>query len=127
LTFFQQIGGTFGLTIAGTVLVERLATEIPAQLLAAGTPAQFVAGFAGGGATDVTGTGDLGQRILASLPADAQAAIQPLIPAIVHAIHEAFSIAIASTFWVGIAGAIIAAVCVLFLREEPMRTTFEME
>ena len=127
LTFFQQIGGTVGLTIAGTVLAGRIATEIPAQLLAAGVPAQFVSGFAGGGSSDILGTGDLGQRILASLPPDAQAQIQPLIPTIVHAIHEAFSIALASTFWVGIVGAVIAAICVLFLHEEPMRTTFEME
>ena len=100
-------------------------TEIPAQLVAAGVPQTMIAGFAGG-AVDVTGTGDLGQRILASLPPDAQAQIQPLIPAIVHAIHEAFSIALASTFWVGVAGAVVAAICVLFLHEEPLRTTFEM-
>ncbi len=44
-----------------------------------------------------------------------------------HAIHEAFSVAVAATFWVGIVGAIVGAVVVLFLREEPMRATFEME
>jgi hypothetical protein len=38
---------------------------------------------------------------------------------------EAFSIALASAFWVGIGGAIVAAVIVLLLREEPMRQTFE--
>ena len=32
----------------------------------------------------------------------------------------------ASTFWLGIAGALIAAVIVLFLKEVPMRSTFEM-
>jgi EmrB/QacA subfamily drug resistance transporter len=128
LTFFQQIGGTVGLTIAGTVLAGRLTTELPAQLLGAGVPAQVVAGFAGGGGSlDLTGTGDLGQRILASLPADQAAQLQPLIPVIVHAIHDAFSIAIASTFYIGVVGAIIAAAAVLLLREEAMRTTFEME
>jgi len=127
LTFFQQIGGTVGLTVAGTVLASRLVTEIPNQLLAAQVPAAFVAQFAGGGSSDILGTGDLGARILASLPPDAQAQIQPLIPAIVHAIHEAFSLAIGGTFWVGIVGALIAAAFALFLREEPMRTTFELE
>jgi len=131
LTFFQQIGGTVGLTVASTIFASRLVTEIPAQLLAAGVPqplvAQFAAGGGGGGgaALDLTGTGDLGQRILASLPAAARPTVEPLIPAIVNGIHEAFSIALASTFWVGIAGALAAAVIVLFLREEPMRTTFE--
>ena len=33
----------------------------------------------------------------------------------------------ASTFWIGIGGALIAAVSVLFLKEIPMRSTFEME
>ncbi len=125
LTFFQQIGGTVGLTIAGTVLAGRLTTEIPAQLRAAGVPPQFTSGFAGG-STDVAGTGDLGQRILAAVPPGARAAVEPLVPGIVHALHEAFSIAIASTFWVGIVGAIAAAVFVAFLEEAPMRSTFEM-
>jgi MFS family permease len=127
LTFFQQIGGTIGLTLAGTVLANRLVTEIPIQLVAAGVPKPVVDGFAGGGAVDLTGTGDLGQRILAAVPADAKAAIAPLIPNIVQGIHEAFSIAIASTFWVGIVGALVAFVFVLFLQEQPMRSTFEIE
>ena len=127
LTFFQQIGGTVGLTIAGTIFADRLTSEIPTQLASSGVPAQLISQFAGGGGggIDLTGTGDLGARILAGLPADLKASVQPLIPNIVSAIHEAFSIALASTFWVGIAGAIIAAVCVVFLREEPMRATFE--
>ena len=125
LTFFQQIGGTVGLTIAGTIFADRLVSEIPTQMVSAGVPQAVVSTFAGGGGIDLTGTGDLGARILASLPVDARATIQPLIPNIVQGIHEAFSVALASTFWVGIAGAIIAAVCVLFLREEPMRATFD--
>lgn len=129
LTFFQQIGGTVGLTVAGTLFADRLTTEIPTQLAKAGVPAEFLArlagGGGGGGALDLTGTGDLGKRILATVPADQQAAVAPLIDAIVKGIHEAISVAIASTFWVGIAGALIAAVLVLFLREEPMRTTFD--
>jgi len=42
-------------------------------------------------------------------------------------IHEAVSIAIASTFWVGIVGALLAFVFVRFLQEQPMRSTFEIE
>jgi EmrB/QacA subfamily drug resistance transporter len=126
LTFFQQIGGTIGLTLAGSLLATRLVTEIPKQLVAAGVPQQVVDGFAGGGAVDLTGTGDLGQRILASVPAAQQPQIAPLIPAIVHGIYEAFSIAIAATFWVGVVGAVIAVLAVAFMREEPMRTTFDL-
>jgi len=132
LTFFQQIGGTVVLTLASTFFADRLTREIPTQLVNAGVPAPLVAQFAaggggGGGTLDLTGTGDLGARILASLPDDVKPFVEPLIPNIVQGIHDAFSIALASTFWVGIAGALIAAVCVLFLREEPMRQTFEFE
>jgi len=126
LTFFQQIGGTVGLTIAGTVFAGRMTTEVPAQLLGAGVPKPLVTQFAaGGGAIDLTGTGDLGQRILASVPAGARDTVAPLIPNIVSAIHQAFSIALASTFWVGVVGAVVGAALVVFLPEAPMRVTFE--
>ncbi len=51
LSFFQQIGGTVGLTIAGTIFASRITEEIPRQLVSAGVPAQFVDQFqqAGGG------------------------------------------------------------------------------
>ena len=131
LTFFQQIGGTVGLTLAGTVFADRLTAEIPPQLVNAGVPqqlvTQFSAGGGGGGALDITGTGDLGARILASLSPDVRPIVEPLIPNIVQGIHNAFSIALASTFWVGIVSALVAAAFVLFLREEPMRQTFEFE
>ena len=123
LTFFQQIGGTVGLTIAGTIFASRLTEEIPAQLLKAGVPQAAVDQFGQQGAAsiDLLGTGDLGQRILQQFP---QAA--PLIPQIVAGIHEAISLAIASTFWIGIVGALIAAAAVLLLKEVPLRATWEM-
>ena len=129
LSFFQQIGGTVGLTIAGTIFASRLTEEIPRQLVVAGVPQQFVDEFqqSGGGANlDLTGTGDLGARILASVPPEAQPFVAPLIENIVAGIHEAFSLAIGSMVWIGIGGAIIAAIAVLFLKETPMRTTWEM-
>ena len=61
------------------------------------------------------------------MPAASQAAIAPLIPSIVAGIYEAVSVAIASTFWVGILAAIAAVAFTLFLPEVPMRATFEME
>jgi EmrB/QacA subfamily drug resistance transporter len=132
LTFFQQIGGTVGLTLASTVLANRIVTELPIQLARAGVPPQALAqlplrGPGGAGGVDLFGTGDLGARILAAVPAALRPLVEPLIPAIVNGVHEAFSIALASTFWVGIVGALIAAVLVLFLREVPMRETFLME
>jgi len=128
LTFFQQIGGTVGLTLASTVFASRFAEELPPRLAAAGVPPEFAAQFAGGGGgVDLSGTGDLGQRILATVPTGQQALVQPLIPGIVQAIYDAISIAIAASFWVGIGAAIVAVVVVVFLPEVPMRATFEMD
>ena len=126
LTFFQQIGGTVGLTIAGTLFADRFKTEVPVQLVAAGVPQQMVDQFnaSGGGGLDLTGTGDLGAAILKGTPEAFRPLVEPLIPNIVKGIHEALSIAIANTFWVGIVAALIAAVLVVFLHEVPMRTTF---
>jgi len=123
LTFFQQIGGTIGLTIASTVLADTLIKELPNRLLANGIPQQFVDQFTSSGGSgaqlNITGTGDLGAQILAQVPEAARAFVQPFIPAIVTSIHEALALGIASTFWISIAAAGLAAVLVLFLRDAP--------
>jgi EmrB/QacA subfamily drug resistance transporter len=117
LTFFQQIGGTIGLTLAGTLLADNLTKEIPARLAGNGVPQQIIDLFQAGGSSSLnfTGTGDLGSQILAAAPAPFQEFIKPFIPAIVQSIHEALSNAIAATFWLSIAAALLAAVFVLFL------------
>jgi hypothetical protein len=120
LTFFQQIGGTIGLTIAGTLLADSLTKELPGQLLKNGVPQQFVdqfqaAGAGGGSALDFTGTGDLGAQILENVPEPFRALVAPLVPNIVAGIYDAFALAIASTFWVSIGAAVLAAVLILFL------------
>ncbi|MEK6206023.1 MAG: hypothetical protein AABM32_00105 [Chloroflexota bacterium] len=71
----------------------------------------------------LSGVGDLGQAILAAAPAAARAQLEPFVPAIVDAIHRAFSIATASTFTFGIAAAAVALIVVAFLRETPARAT----
>ena len=125
LTFFQQIGGTVGLTIVGTILADSLVQQLPERLAANGIPQQMIDQFSqqgsgGSSALDLTGTGDLGAAILAQVPPAFQGLVQPFIPAIVTSIHEAFALAIATTFWVGIAAAIIAAVGVLFVKDPEM-------
>ena len=128
LTFFQQIGGTVGPDDRRHDLRRPArSTEIPTQLVAAGVPA------AGGRPVRRRGRParpdrDGRPRRSGSWPACRRQ--QAFVAAAdrrrsSQGIHEAFSIAIASTFWVGIAGAIIAAVLVAFLNEVPMRTTFE--
>jgi EmrB/QacA subfamily drug resistance transporter len=124
LTLFQQVGGSVGLAAAGTVFGSRLLEELPRQLAATSVPPQIVAGFSasgGGVLNQLTGVGDLGQRILASAPPEARAQIAVFIPQIVEAIHRAFSLATASTFVFGIGAALVAAAVVVFLRDVEMR------
>ena len=40
LTFFQQVGGTVGLALTGTIFATTLAEELPRQLAAGGRPAR---------------------------------------------------------------------------------------
>ena len=127
LTFFQQVGGTVGLAIAGTIFGTVLREEVPRQLVAVGVPEPLIADVAGRGSLrtdDIAAVGDLGQAILAQVPEQFRALVEPLVPTLVGAIHQAFSIATASTFLLGVASAALAAVIVLFLREAPLRTTF---
>jgi EmrB/QacA subfamily drug resistance transporter len=125
LTFFRQIGGSVGLALLGTVFANRLTEEIPTQLVAAGVPPQLVDQFAAqGGATgqDFFAVGeDLGQTILASVPEQLQALVAPLIDSIVLGIHQAFSIAIANVFMVGVFTTLGALVVTLFMTELPLR------
>ena len=119
LTFFQSVGGTIGLAITGTIFGTTLAAEAPRQLVAAGVPPELAA--AGGGQLDAaTGVGDLGAAILAQVPEAFRAQVEPFIPAIVDAIHQAVSIATASTFYVGVAASLLAALLVAGLKEVRM-------
>jgi EmrB/QacA subfamily drug resistance transporter len=116
LTLFQQVGGTVGLALTGSIFGSVLLEEMPKQITAAGVPPDLAGQFAQGGSSalnSLSGVGDLGSRILASLPADAQAQVKPLIPLIVQGIHQAFSIATAATFVIGIGAALFAALLVL--------------
>jgi EmrB/QacA subfamily drug resistance transporter len=119
LTFFQQVGGTVGLSIVGTVFASTVAEQVPQQLRAAGIPEPMVEGFAAEGAIgdELTAVGDLGEAILAGVPEGVRSMVEPFVPAIVDAIYQAFSIATSATFAIGIVTSLLAAGLVLFLRE----------
>ena len=123
LTFFRQVGGTVGLAIGGTLFGSALATEIPRQMAIAGVPAEIASRFASSRvASDVSSVGDLGTRILATVPEQFRPAVEPYIPNIVTGFHDAFSIAIASALWIGVAAAVIATLVTVFgLPELPLR------
>ena len=139
LTFFRQIGGSVGLAIAGTQFGTALGHELPSQLqpvageILAGVPEQFrgqaAAAFqqVGGGGVDLndlTGVGQsFGAFILKDVPAQFQAFVQPFVPQLDQAFNNAMSLAIAQTFWIGVAASIAGLVAALFMRELPLRAT----
>jgi hypothetical protein len=133
LTFFRQIGGSVALAIVGTIFGTEFQRQLGPQLGAAGVPSQVIAGFGqavSSGALDankLTGTGDLGKTILASVPQQLQSAIAPFIPNIVEGIHRAFSLGVAQTFWIGVVAAAVAALAAAGMREIPLRKGFSPE
>jgi EmrB/QacA subfamily drug resistance transporter len=116
LTLFQQVGGTVGLAITGTIFGSTYLDELPRQLSAEGVPQQVASGILSGGGqstlNSLGGVGDLGATILASVPEQYRAQVEPFIDAIVSGIYQAFSIATAAAFVIGIITALAAAVVV---------------
>ena len=132
LTFFRQIGGTIALAFVGTIFGTSFKDNLFPQMAAAGVPQQVLDGFtqasnSGGGfdLSSLTGVGDLGQAILAAIPPQFQAAVQPFIPAMVEGVHGAFSLATAQTFWLGVIGSIVALAAAVAIKEIPLRTSNE--
>ena len=116
VTLFQQVGGTVGLAIVGTVFGSVFIEEVPRQLVANGVPQQFADAFAQegtGSLNELGGVGDLGASILAQVPEQLRPLVEPLIPGIVDGIYQAFSLATSATFVLGIVSAILAALVVL--------------
>jgi EmrB/QacA subfamily drug resistance transporter len=131
LTFFRQIGGTISLAFVGTIFATSFQDNLIPQMTAAGVPPQVVDGFTqatSSGSFDfgsLTGVGDLGKAILAAIPPEFQAAVQPFIGAMVEGVHGAFSLATAQTFWLGVVGAVVAFVAAVAIKEIPLRTSNE--
>jgi EmrB/QacA subfamily drug resistance transporter len=126
LTFFRQIGGIVGLSIAGSYFGGQLQQQIPQRLLSNGVPQQMVAGFQGGSfdVNSVVGVGgNLGQSILLQVPAAFRSQVEPLLPKIVTSIYESIASAIGQIFWFGLGTAILAFVAVLVIRELPLRSS----
>ena len=119
LTLFQQLGGTIGLAITGTLFGSVLLEQIPKQMTEQGVPAQITSQFGSGGTfstNQLTNVGgDLGATILGQVPEQFKSAVEPFIGAMVDAIYSAFSMATAAAFVVGIVTALLAALVVLVL------------
>jgi EmrB/QacA subfamily drug resistance transporter len=120
LTLFRQIGGTVGLTLAFTLFRNFLSWDaIRTQLVSAGAPVQLVpvsapAGFDAGQLTNVGGGGP---SFVDKIPAAYQQAF-------LDGFHQAFSIALANSMWLGVGALAVAVISVSLLREQPLRQHF---
>ena len=112
LTFFRQIGGSVGLAIAGTVFGQSLRDFLPGL---------------GGGKLDLNGLTGVGQSfghaLLAGVPAQFQPLLTPFVPQLDRAFNDAFTLAVAQSFQLGVVAAIAAIVAALVMRELPLRRT----
>ncbi|HEX5823999.1 MAG TPA: MDR family MFS transporter [Candidatus Limnocylindrales bacterium] len=139
LTFFRQIGGSVGLAIAGTVFGQGLAEKLQPALLPIGlqtiaaAPADQRAALgsffqspalANIDLNELTGVGkSFGTAIVNQAPAQLHPIIQPFVPQFDQAFNNSMSLAIAQTFWIGVAAAALAFVAALFMRELPLRSS----
>ncbi|MDQ3491664.1 MAG: MFS transporter [Chloroflexota bacterium] len=136
LTFFRQVGGTVGLAIAGTIFGTTLSSETPRQLrdglLQAGVPAdridslQELASGRNLDQDDLAGVGDLGARILDAVPEALRSTVEPFLGVVVEAIHEAFSLAVGETFWLGVLATVAAIGATFLIRDQPLRGPVEV-
>ena len=121
LTFFRQLGASIWLAISGSIFSTAFADRLPDRMTAAGVPGELAVSLTSGtgpvASEASANVGDLGASILAAVPLDARAAVEPFIAGISLAMHEAFSLATGTAFWVGIVAVAAAFVILLPLRE----------
>jgi hypothetical protein len=127
LTFFRQIGGSVALAFVGTIFADAFENDLVPQLTAAGVPGQIVQGFQQGQGTfdinNLTGVGNLSNAILAAVPPQFVEVVRPFVPNIIEGIHGAFSLAVGQTFYLGVFGAVVAAIAALAMKELPLRAS----
>jgi EmrB/QacA subfamily drug resistance transporter len=127
LVLFRQIGTSVGLTVAftlfrnnlsWTLLHDSIVKALPAGTpVAAQPPVQAPLGFDLG---QLTSVGSPVSSILSHVPPQLQSAYAA-------GFHQAFSIAIADSVWIGVGAAVLSFVAVLALKEKPLRAHFHAD
>ncbi len=100
VTFFRSLGGAAGVTILGAILGTQVANKTTAELAAAGLPST---GGASGGTLD-----------LIDLPAP-----------VADIVRAAYGDSTAMIFMIAAVIAAIGLICVLFIKEQPLRRTVD--
>jgi EmrB/QacA subfamily drug resistance transporter len=123
LTLIRQIGTSVGLTMAFTLFRNNLSWDLLRNsIVGAGAPSTAIPvspppGFDLGSLTSVGGSPS---GFFAQIPAQ-------LMPVFMQGFHEAFSIAVANSIWLGVGGAVLSGVATLLLKEHPLRTHFHAD
>jgi hypothetical protein len=118
LTFFRQIGGTVGLAVVGTLFASEFQDLLIPELAKAGVPPEQ-AGQALQRPEVQQSLGAVGVDLGAVL---AQLQLPPdLIAGIVSGVNSAFSLAIAHTFWFGLAATLLALIASVGLPDLRLR------
>jgi EmrB/QacA subfamily drug resistance transporter len=119
LTFFRQIGGSIGLAVVGTLFSQTFAQQLPVQFEQVGLPPDKAAQF-GQQAANNSQLTNVGTDLSAVLT---QAGVPPnFVQPVIDALHQAFSLAVASTFWFGVIATVLALITVtVLLPEVPLR------
>jgi EmrB/QacA subfamily drug resistance transporter len=122
LTFFRQVGASVGLALVGTVFADSFRDRLNPELVAAGVPEQMagtVEQFSTAGGADITQVTDVSlAEQLAQVPF-----LADIVDEVVAGIYNAFSLAIADTFWIGFAATLVAlAVVAVALQDKPIRS-----
>jgi MFS family permease len=123
LTLMRQIGTSVGLTISFTIFRNNLSWDLlRTSIVGAGAPPAAVpttapAGFDLGSLTSVGGSPT---SFFASVPTQ-------LVPAFTAGFHQAFSIAVANSMWIGVLAAGLACLTSLALKEKPLRAHLHAE
>lgn len=121
LTLFRQIGTTVGITMAFTLFRNNLSWDLlRTEIVNAGAPPALVpvtppAGFDLGALASPVNTGGP-TSFLSQIPAQAQEIF-------LNGFHNALSIAIGNSMWLGVIATVLAFGAALFLREIPLRQT----
>jgi hypothetical protein len=63
LTFFQQVGGTVGLAVTGTIFASAIRDQLPQQMGAGGVPPDLIGQVLAGAGAQMVAVGDLGRAV----------------------------------------------------------------
>ncbi len=121
LTFFRQIGASVGLAVAGTVFSTQFANRLPKTLAAHGVPEQAIPQLVN--LSELLQNVGNGHAILDRIFTGPAAG---LIPKIIAAANEAFSLAIGDLFWVTVIAGAVGLAFTLVLQDLPLRSAREI-